>query len=105
MGETSLGTVTQTRGGFTGFWTVAEYGQQAQLSAAGIPQITVSHGNATAGGAYQVALSDYVILVRGQTQLFSQAHRFSKRQREKSLITRPWAGQKCMRQSLRPEST
>ena len=46
------------------------YGQQAQLSAAGIPQITVSHGNATAGGAYQVALSDYVILVRGQTQLF-----------------------------------
>ena len=46
------------------------YGQQAQLSAAGIPQITVSHGNATAGGAYQVALSDYVILVRDQTQLF-----------------------------------
>ncbi len=46
------------------------YGQQAQLSAAGIPQLTVSHGNATAGGAYQVALSDVVILVRGQTQLF-----------------------------------
>ena len=46
------------------------YGQQAELSAAGIPQITVSHGNATAGGAYQVALSDYIILVRGQTQLF-----------------------------------
>ncbi len=46
------------------------YGQQAELSAAGIPQITVSHGNATAGGAYQVALSDTIILVRGQTQLF-----------------------------------
>jgi len=46
------------------------YGQQAELSAAGIPQITISHGNATAGGAYQVALSDYVILVRGKTQLF-----------------------------------
>ena len=46
------------------------YGQQAELSAAGIPQITVSHGNATAGGAYQVALSDYIILVRGKTQLF-----------------------------------
>ena len=58
--------VTQTRGGSMGFWTVVEYGQQAQLSAAGIPQITVSHGNATAGGAYQVALSDYVILVRGR---------------------------------------
>ncbi len=46
------------------------YGQQAELSAAGIPQITVSHGNATAGGAYQVALSDHIVLVRGQTQLF-----------------------------------
>lgn len=46
------------------------YGQQAELSAAGIPQITVSHGNATAGGAYQVALSDYIVLVRGKTQLF-----------------------------------
>jgi len=46
------------------------YCQQAELSAAGIPQITVAHGNATAGGAYQVALSDYVILVRDQTHLF-----------------------------------
>ena len=46
------------------------YCQQAQLSAAGIPQVTVAHGNATAGGAYQVALSDYIILVRKQTQLF-----------------------------------
>jgi len=46
------------------------YCQQAELSAAGIPQITVSHGNATAGGAYQVALSDYIVLVRGQTHLF-----------------------------------
>jgi len=46
------------------------YCQQAELSAAGIPQITVAHGNATAGGAYQVALSDYVVLVRNQTHLF-----------------------------------
>jgi geranyl-CoA carboxylase beta subunit len=46
------------------------YCQQAELSAAGIPQITVAHGNATAGGAYQVALSDYIILVRNQTHLF-----------------------------------
>jgi geranyl-CoA carboxylase beta subunit len=46
------------------------YCQQAELSAAGIPQITVAHGNATAGGAYQVALSDYIILVREQTHLF-----------------------------------
>ncbi|MSP24085.1 MAG: acyl-CoA carboxylase subunit beta [Myxococcales bacterium] len=46
------------------------YCQQAQLSCAGIPQITVAHGNATAGGAYQVALSDHIVLVRGKTQLF-----------------------------------
>lgn len=46
------------------------YGQQAELSAAGIPQVTISHGNATAGGAYQVALSDYIVLVRDKTQLF-----------------------------------
>jgi geranyl-CoA carboxylase beta subunit len=46
------------------------YGQQAELSAAGIPQVVVAHGNATAGGAYHVALSDYVVLVRGQTQMF-----------------------------------
>jgi geranyl-CoA carboxylase beta subunit len=46
------------------------YCQQAELSAAGIVQIVVAHGNATAGGAYHVALSDYVVLVRGQTQLF-----------------------------------
>ena len=46
------------------------YCNQARLSAAGVPQITVSHGNATAGGAYQVALSDHIVLVRNQTQLF-----------------------------------
>jgi geranyl-CoA carboxylase beta subunit len=46
------------------------YGQQAELSALGVPQVVVAHGNATAGGAYHVALSDYVVLVRGQTQLF-----------------------------------
>ncbi|MDD9964643.1 MAG: acyl-CoA carboxylase subunit beta [Myxococcales bacterium] len=46
------------------------YANQARLSAAGIPQVVVAHGNATAGGAYHVALSDYIVLVRGQTQLF-----------------------------------
>jgi geranyl-CoA carboxylase beta subunit len=46
------------------------YCQQAELSAAGVVQVVVAHGNATAGGAYHVALSDYVVLVRGQTQLF-----------------------------------
>lgn len=46
------------------------YGNQAKLSAKGIPQVVVAHGNATAGGAYHVALSDYIILVRDRTQLF-----------------------------------
>jgi geranyl-CoA carboxylase beta subunit len=46
------------------------YAQQAELSADGVPQVVVAHGNATAGGAYHVALCDYVVLVRGRTQLF-----------------------------------
>ncbi|MEM8500538.1 MAG: acyl-CoA carboxylase subunit beta [Pseudomonadota bacterium] len=44
--------------------------QQCQLSAAGIPQITVVHGSATAGGAYQPTLSDYLILVRKQSTMY-----------------------------------
>jgi len=46
------------------------FANQARLSAHGIPQITVVHGNATAGGAYQPGLSDYVIMVRGKTKMF-----------------------------------
>lgn len=46
------------------------FANQARLSAAGIPQITIVHGNATAGGAYQPGLSDYVILVKARTQMF-----------------------------------
>ncbi len=43
---------------------------QARLSAAGIPQITVVHGSSTAGGAYMPGLSDYVIMVRGKAKVF-----------------------------------
>ena len=43
---------------------------QCRLSAAGIPQITVVHGSATAGGAYQPTLSDYLILVRKQSTMY-----------------------------------
>lgn len=46
------------------------FANQSRLSAAGIPQITVVHGNATAGGAYQPALSDYVILVENQSHMY-----------------------------------
>ncbi|GMG88104.1 acyl-CoA carboxylase subunit beta [Biformimicrobium ophioploci] len=46
------------------------FANQARMSAAGIPQVTVVHGSATAGGAYQPGLSDYVVLVRQQATMF-----------------------------------
>lgn len=46
------------------------FANQARMSAAGIPQVTVVHGNATAGGAYQPGLSDYVIVVRNKAKMF-----------------------------------
>lgn len=46
------------------------FANQARLSAAGVPQVTVVHGNATAGGAYQPGLSDFIIAVRGKAKMF-----------------------------------
>lgn len=46
------------------------FANQARISAQGIPQITVVHGNATAGGAYQPGLSDYCIMIRQQSKMF-----------------------------------
>ncbi len=46
------------------------FAMQCRLSAAGIPQVTVVHGSATAGGAYQPTLSDYLILVRKQSTMY-----------------------------------
>ncbi|UTA46409.1 acyl-CoA carboxylase subunit beta [Simiduia sp. 21SJ11W-1] len=46
------------------------FANQARMSAMGIPQVTVVHGSATAGGAYQPALSDYVVLVRNQATMY-----------------------------------
>lgn len=46
------------------------FANQARLSAAGIPLLSVVHGNATAGGAYQPGLSDYVVLIRKRSQMF-----------------------------------
>ena len=43
---------------------------QANLSAAGIPQISVTMGSCTAGGAYVPAMSDESIIVRGQGTIF-----------------------------------
>ncbi|MBL4905870.1 MAG: acyl-CoA carboxylase subunit beta [Sneathiella sp.] len=46
------------------------FANQARMSAAGIPQITVVHGSSTAGGAYQPGLSDYVVMVKGGAKVF-----------------------------------
>jgi 3-methylcrotonyl-CoA carboxylase beta subunit len=43
---------------------------QANMSAAGIPQIAVVMGSCTAGGAYVPAMSDEAIIVRGQGTIF-----------------------------------
>ena len=43
---------------------------QANMSAAGIPQVSVVHGSCTAGGAYVPAMSDETIIVREQGTIF-----------------------------------
>ena len=43
---------------------------QSQMSAAGIPQITVVHGSCTAGGAYMPGLSDTVIMVKEAAEVY-----------------------------------
>jgi geranyl-CoA carboxylase beta subunit len=46
------------------------FANQARLSAAGIPQVSVVHGSSTAGGAYLPGLSDYVVLVKDRSKVF-----------------------------------
>jgi 3-methylcrotonyl-CoA carboxylase beta subunit len=43
---------------------------QAQMSAAGIPQIAIVMGSCTAGGAYVPAMSDESIIVKGEGTIF-----------------------------------
>lgn len=43
---------------------------QSQMSAAGIPQLSVVMGSCTAGGAYVPALSDETVIVRNQGTIF-----------------------------------
>ncbi|NND82245.1 MAG: acyl-CoA carboxylase subunit beta, partial [Gammaproteobacteria bacterium] len=54
--------------GFTEGGTL--FGNQAKLSKAGIPVISILHGSSTAGGAYMPGLSDYVIAVKGRGRAF-----------------------------------
>ncbi|MSQ82588.1 MAG: methylcrotonoyl-CoA carboxylase [Myxococcales bacterium] len=43
---------------------------QARMSAAGLPQIAIVFGNATAGGAYVPGMSDYTVMVQNQAKVF-----------------------------------
>ena len=73
------------------------FANQAKISAAGIPQITVVHGSSTAGGAYVPGLSDYVIMVRKKAKVFLAGPRSSKPPLAKIPMTRHLAVQICMR--------
>jgi acetyl-CoA carboxylase carboxyltransferase component len=46
------------------------FANQAQMSALGLPQISLVFGNSTAGGAYIPGLSDYTVFVRKQAMAF-----------------------------------
>jgi 3-methylcrotonyl-CoA carboxylase beta subunit len=46
------------------------FANQAQMSALGLPQISLVFGNSTAGGAYIPGLSDYSVFVRNQAVAF-----------------------------------
>ena len=75
--EQKLPMVTMTESGGANLNYAAEvftyggmtFANQARMSAAGLPQLSIVHGNATAGGAYQPGLSDYVITVRKQSEM------------------------------------
>jgi 3-methylcrotonyl-CoA carboxylase beta subunit len=46
------------------------FANETRMSAAGIPQLAVVFGNATAGGAYVPGLADYTVFVRNQAKVF-----------------------------------
>ena len=46
------------------------FANQARLSGAGIPQISLVFGSSTAGGAYNVGLSDYTVMIRNKSKVF-----------------------------------
>lgn len=73
------------------------FANQARMSAMGLPQITVVHGSATAGGAYQPGLSDYVVVVRGKAKLFLAGPRCSKPRPAKWRPMKNWAAPRCTR--------
>ncbi len=54
--------------GFTRGGTL--FANQARMSKAGVPVISILHGSSTAGGAYMPGMSDYVIAVKGRGKAF-----------------------------------
>jgi geranyl-CoA carboxylase beta subunit len=46
------------------------FANMAKMSAMGLPQVGVTHGSSTAGGAYQSGLCDYLVVVRGKSKIF-----------------------------------
>ncbi|KAI3660139.1 hypothetical protein MP638_002536 [Amoeboaphelidium occidentale] len=48
----------------------ASFRQMAERSKAGLPTATIVFGSSTAGGAYTPGMSDYVIMVKNQAQVF-----------------------------------
>ena len=48
----------------------ASFKNLTQMSAAGIPTISIVFGPSTAGGAYTPGMSDYVVMVKGRAQVF-----------------------------------
>jgi acyl-CoA carboxylase subunit beta len=48
----------------------AVFREMTQLSAAGIPTVALVFGNSTAGGAYNPAMCDYSVFVKGRAKVF-----------------------------------
>ncbi|MDJ0923560.1 MAG: carboxyl transferase domain-containing protein [Acidimicrobiia bacterium] len=48
----------------------ATFKNLTQLSAAGIPVVSLVFGSSTAGGAYQPGMSDYVVMVRDRAEVY-----------------------------------
>lgn len=65
---------TEGGGGFLGAGHFAETGrhfyEMIELSKLEIPTVCVVFGSSTAGGAYQPGMSDYNIVIRGQSKIF-----------------------------------
>ena len=72
---------------------------QANMSAAGIPQIACVMGSCTAGGAYVPAMSDESIIVKGQGTIFLAGPPLVKAAIGEIVTPEELAGRRCTRAS------